>query len=311
MKMKRLWEKIVSAFGSNFGLKALALIIAAGLWSAGHRDIERAVEVPVELRNIPPDLMVVDNRVDFVVLRLAGPRTLVSTIDSAELKLTLDMNGAKSGAASYSLTSSSFSIPRGVTVARITPPVVHLRLEPVLKPKLPVSVRLSGRPTTGYRVSKISSEPEIATVEGPADDVRRLAVIETLPIDIEGARGVIKRKVRLASDGKQLAFVPDQVAVTIVIEEEEGVREFPRVDVHALDFAGVYDANPKTIYVKLIGPKNALDKLELGAAQVQLPLKGLGPGEHNLPLSFNLPPGIKVVEQKPQRIRVRIIKPAP
>ena len=99
--MKRLWEKIVSLAGSNFGLKALALIIAVGLWLAGHRDTERAIEVAVEFRNLPSDLMVMDNRVDYVVLRLMGPRTLVSTLDADDLKLALDLNGAKSGASSY------------------------------------------------------------------------------------------------------------------------------------------------------------------------------------------------------------------
>ena len=79
--IKPLWDKIVALAGSNVGLKVLALVIAVGLWVAGHRDIERAVEVPVEFRNIPSDLMVLDNRIDYVVLRLTGPRTLVSTLD--------------------------------------------------------------------------------------------------------------------------------------------------------------------------------------------------------------------------------------
>jgi hypothetical protein len=95
--MKQFWEKIVSLAGSNFGLKVLALVIAVGLWIAGHRDTERAIEVPVEFRNLPADLVVLDNRIDYVVLRLMGPRTLVSTIDSDDLKLQLDLNGAKSG----------------------------------------------------------------------------------------------------------------------------------------------------------------------------------------------------------------------
>ena len=50
--MKQLWEKIVALAGSNFGLKVLALTIAVGLWVAGHRDIERAIEVPVQLDSI-------------------------------------------------------------------------------------------------------------------------------------------------------------------------------------------------------------------------------------------------------------------
>ena len=113
--MKQLWERIVALAGSNFGLKALALTIAVGLWLAGHRDIERSIEVPVEFRNIPSDLMVMDNRVDFVVLRVTGPRTLVSTIDADELKLLFDLNSAKPGTVSYPLGGSSFNIPRGVT----------------------------------------------------------------------------------------------------------------------------------------------------------------------------------------------------
>ena len=65
------------------------------------------------------------------------------------LKLSLDLDGAKSGSLSYPLSANDFNVPRGVTVGRITPPVVHLRLEPVIKRTLPVSVRLSGKPAAG------------------------------------------------------------------------------------------------------------------------------------------------------------------
>ena len=162
--MKQLWEKIVALAGSNLGLKALALIIAVGLWVAGHRDTERAVEVPLEFRNIPADLMVIDNRVDYVVLRLMGPRTLVSTLDADNVKLSLDLDGANSGILSYPLAADEFNIPRGVTVARITPPVIHLRLEPVNKRTLPVSVRLSGKPMAGQNFCQVGSLPTAMTM---------------------------------------------------------------------------------------------------------------------------------------------------
>jgi hypothetical protein len=51
--MKQFWEKIVSLAGSNFGLKVLALVIAVRTVDRGHRDTERAIEVPVEFRNLP------------------------------------------------------------------------------------------------------------------------------------------------------------------------------------------------------------------------------------------------------------------
>ena len=307
--MKQLWEKIVALAGSNFGLKVLALVIAVGLWIAGHRDTERAIEVPVEFRNIPADLMVLDNRIDYVVLRLMGPRTLVSTIDSDDLKLLLDLNGAKSGAASYPLGASSFNIPRGVTVARITPPVMHLRLEPVMQRSLPVSVRLSGKPATGYRIARTIAQPEKVSVSGPADEVRRLATVETLPVDIDEKRGVTKRKVRLSTEGKPLSFMPEQVEVSVTLEEEEASRNFPGVSVRAKDFTGAYSVVPTAISLRLAGAKSVIDKLELTGDEVYLNLKGLPAGEHNLPLTVELPPGLRVVEQKPARVRVRITKP--
>ncbi len=308
--MRTLWEKIVALAGSNLGLKALALIIAVGLWMAGHRDTERAIEVPLEFRNIPSDLMVMDNRIDYVVLRVMGPRTSVSTLDADNVKLSLDLDGAKSGLLSYPLAPGDFNVPRGVTVARITPPVIHLRLEPVAKRTLPVTVRLSGKPMSGYRIAQSTVQPENVAVQGPAEEVRRLASIETVPVDVEGHRDAIKRRVRLSNDGKPLSITPDQVEVVITIDEEQASRAFEPIEVHAKDFKGAYNVSPKTVFLRIAGPKNAVEKLKLTSDEVYLNLKGLSVGEHNVPLELNLPAEIRVEEQKPQRFRVRITKPA-
>ena len=306
--MKALWDRIVSLAGSNFGLKVLAVVIAVGLWVAGHRDVERAIEVPVEFRNIPSDLMVLDNRVDYVVLRLTGPRTLVSTLDAGDLKLSVDLDGAKAGSVSYPLSSSSFGIPRGVTIARITPPVIHLQLEPVLRRILPVTVRFVNKPPPGQQIGETSVEPENVSVLGPAEEVRRLAAVETVPIDLEDNRNPIKRRVRLSTGGKPLSFSPDQVEVVITLEEEEISRAFGDIDVEAKGFKGKYVVSPRSVFLRLSGPRHVMEKLEVGADQVYLDLKGLAPGEHFVPLSISLPPEVKVTEQKPERFKVRITK---
>jgi hypothetical protein len=282
--MKEIWRQIGSTASSNVGLAVLSFIIALGLWIAGHRDTERAIEVPVEFRNIPSDLMVLDNRVDYVVLRLSGPRTLVSTLDADDLKLLVDLYGSKAGPLSFPLGPSAFNIPRGVTVARITPPIIHLRLDPVIKRELPV---------------------------GPADEIRRMSLVETLPIDVERSRSSIKRTVRLSTDGKPLSFMPEQVSVAITIVEEDSIKDFKNVEIGARGASGDYVVTPKFAQVRLFGPRRILDKLELGADQLYLDVDGLTPGEHSLELKFNLPAEIKVVEQKPARFKVKISKSHP
>jgi len=307
--VKHLWERIVALAGSNFGLKAVALTIAVGLWLAGHRDTERAVEVPVEFRSIPADLMVMDNRVDYVVLRLTGPRTLVSTLNADRMKLVLDLSDAKSGSRSYPLSSDYFNVPRGVTIARTTPPVIHLRLEPVVKRTLPVTVRISGKPAADYRVAHTTVTPASASVQGPAEEVQRLTAIETVLVDIEDSRGVVRRMVRLSNDGKPLSLAPDQVEVSIAIEEVQVTRDFDRIDVRARDFNGAYSVTPQVIHLRLGGPKSTMDKLQLSSDRVYLDLKGLSVGEHSVPLMLSLPADVTVLEQTPQRLKVRIIKP--
>jgi YbbR domain-containing protein len=231
-------------------------------------------------------------------------------LDADKIKLSLDLDGAKSGSMSYPLDADEFNIPRGVTIARITPPVIHLRLEPVSKRTLPVSVRLSGKPMGGYRVAQATPLPGNVSVQGPAEEVRRLAVIETVAVDVEEMRGGFKRRVRLSNDGKPLSISPDQVEVTVAIEQEQAIRTFERIDVHAKNFGGVYQVAPPSVSLRIAGPKIALEKLKLTSDQVYLNLKGLSVGEHNVPLELDLPAEIQVLEQRPQRFRVRITKPA-
>jgi YbbR domain-containing protein len=309
--MKEIWRQIGSTASSNVGLAVLSFIIALGLWIAGHRDTERAIEVPVEFRNIPSDLMVLDNRVDYVVLRLSGPRTLVSTLDADDLKLLVDLYGSKAGSLSFPLGPSAFNIPRGVTVARITPPIIHLRLDPVIKRELPVSIRLSGKPLAGYKIEEMAVQPESVSVRGPADEIRRMSLVETLPIDVERSRSSIKRTVRLSTDGKPLSFMPEQVSVAITIVEEDSIKDFKNVEIGARGASGDYVVTPKSAQVRLFGPRRILDKLELGADQVYVDVDGLAPGEHSLELKFNLPAEIKVVEEKPARFKVKISKSHP
>jgi YbbR domain-containing protein len=204
----------------------------------------------------------------------------------------------------------SFNIPRGIAVARITPPVVHLRLEPVVRRSLPVTVRLSSRPAPGFRIAESTTQPQNVVVSGPAEEVRRLTTIETLPVEIDENRGVTNYKVRLSTDGKPLSFQPDQVEVSVKLEEEEATREFSGIMVRAKDFKGAYTISPNAVSLRLAGAKSKIDKLELTGESVFVNLKGMSVGDHSLTLSMNLPAGIRVVDQNPQRFKVRIAKAA-
>jgi YbbR domain-containing protein len=98
------------------------------------------------------------------------------------------------------------------------------------------------------------------------------------------------------------------VEVTVTLTEEEISRSFTDIEVEAKDFTGEYTTSPPAVYLQLFGPRSIIEKLEVGKDRVYLDLKGLPPGQHSVPLSVDLPPEIKVTEQKPRRFKVHIKK---
>lgn len=310
--MKRAWKKVISLASSNVGLKLISLVFALGLWffvNAGQKAVERAVEVPMELRNIPSDVMLANPGPRQIELRLMGPPALLSTLDADRLKVVLDLDEARPGTSTFRLNPDFFNPPRGVRITRISPSVIHLKLELIAVRSLPVSVRFAGKPPSGYKVARVEVNPETVKVEGPAREVNRMASVDTLPFRLEGVRGQMTQEVRVTSAGKSLSFSPDRVTVSVSLEEEWMTREFSRIEVKAKDFAGRYRVRPRRVTLRLSGPKRILSRLEVGTEQVYLDLKGLGRGNHKLGLSLDLPPEVKVLEQKPTRFKVRILRP--
>jgi len=308
--MKGAWEKLLVWASSDLGLKLFSLLFALGLWlfvNAGQKPTEKSFMAPVEFRNLPEDLMAVNPAPAHVEVRLAGPPALLSTLDPEYLKVVLDLDGARPGTSTFRLSADFFNPPRGVRVTRINPAVVNLRLETRAERSLPVTVRVGTKPPAGQKVTRMDPAPDTVKVRGPANVVNRMTSVETVPLELEGAKGQFTRELRLSASDEAISFLPDRVTVTVALEEETMTREFSRVDVSAKNLSGKFNVSPRQAQVKLSGPKRILAELKLGPDQVYLDLKGLKPGNHSVPLSFNLPREVKVIEQKPDRFKVTIL----
>ncbi|MGH7845585.1 MAG: CdaR family protein [Candidatus Binatia bacterium] len=308
--MKQAWEKLVALASSDLGLMVFSILSAIGLWlfvNVGQKPAEFPLKVPLELRNLSGDLMVLNSELEAIEVRLSGPPALLSTLSPEQFKVVLDLDGARPGTATFRLGADYFNPPRGVRIARISPSVVNLKLEAVAERVLPVTPRLEGNPLQGYEVTRVEVSPEKARVRGPAPEVERMAAVETEPIDLTGASSGQKvRDVRLRTEGKPLSVIPERVRVAVAVNEKIITKEFAKVEVKAKEFNGNYTVSPGHAYVRLSGPERILAQFKLGGDQMYLNLKEMRPGLHNVPLSFALPDNVRVVEQKPTYFRVNI-----
>lgn len=114
----------------HWQLKLLSLGFAILLWVfiASEEKIETVMAVPVEFVRIPSGLEIVGDG-DSVDVRIQGLRTVLARLASRELRVTVDLRGARAGETTVRLTPAEVRAPQGIQVLRVTPSRLRLHLE--------------------------------------------------------------------------------------------------------------------------------------------------------------------------------------
>jgi YbbR domain-containing protein len=296
----------------NLGLKILSLLAAFSLWffvNAGERDTEAALQVPLELRNIPAHLMIVSPRIDFIDMRVSGPRTLLSRIDRDRLSMTLDLSGVRPGPAVFRVQPGTLNLPRGVTVVRVTPAEVTLELQRVVRKRVPVRVAFRGKPPGALRVTDTRVAPESVEVIGPENEVGSMKVVETAPVDLEGATaGLLERDVGLEMPGEYVSLSATLVHAQVRLEEPEKSRTLQKVPVVVRNEQYRTRVRPDTVQITVRGPQSTIESLELGHGAVYIDAAGREPGRYKLAPSVDLPADVELVKEEPGSVLLEISK---
>ncbi|MCM2356663.1 MAG: CdaR family protein [Geobacteraceae bacterium] len=114
----------------NLGFKALALFLAMALWlfvTAGTEG-EVALTVPVQFRNIPPQLSPGSKAPPAVELKIAGPRILLWQLAGERLAVTLDLQGVGEGSVAFTSLERTVRLRSGLRITRIQPSAIELQL---------------------------------------------------------------------------------------------------------------------------------------------------------------------------------------
>jgi len=305
-------ERWRRAFTHDLGLKLLSLAIAFSLWifvNASERDTELALQVPLELRSIPAHLMVTSPRVDFIDIRVSGPRTLLGRIDRKRLLIPLDLSGIHPGPAVFRITGDTLNLPRGVKIVRITPAQVTLDLERVIRRTVAVHLQLVGKLPAGLSIVDERVSPESVEVIGPASAVEDVKAVETEPLDVGGATpGILERELALPEISDYVSFSAQRVAAQVHIGEVEIERDFKRVQVSVRNTSLRATIRPEEIRLTLRGPQRTMESLELNHGEVYIDAAGLAPGRYERVPTVDLPPGVEVVRQEPPKVGLRLQK---
>ncbi|MFH1034679.1 MAG: CdaR family protein [Pseudomonadota bacterium] len=183
----------------NWSLKLLALIIAASMWVfvVGQEKSEISVRVPVEITNVPTDLLVVDDSLGEVDARLYGPRSLIRRVASERLVKVLDLSGMGLGEHVFQVLPEDLRLPPGVRVIRISPGSFTLTLARRITRDVQVRPVFRGHPQPGYEVAEVTFKPDKVLVWGRKEDLGDLDWIWTVPIDLTDRQESFNQSVQL------------------------------------------------------------------------------------------------------------------
>jgi YbbR domain-containing protein len=303
---KRLNQRIVG----NGRLKLFSIAFACGLWlfvNYAERDAEKTLVVPVEFQNLPAQLMINGTRDEYVDLRLRGPRSLLSQLNSK--KLRLDLREVRPGMASFRITADMLNLPRGVRLIRISPAQVNLSIAQIITRTLPVRLELLGKPPRGYFVKETELNPEKIDVTGPAPEVEKIHVVVTDAVDLSTLTQPVTRDVTLRGpEGSFISYSKDRVHVRLGITEVITTQEFRNLPIAVKNAVAPMVVRPDRIAVTVRGPQLLVESLVLNEEHISADATGQGDGSITVPVAVALPPGVELVSQDPEKVELQLVE---
>ena len=182
----------------NLGLKVVALALAVAAWwfVAGESKVLVSFTIPLEMRNVPKGLTMMNKPEREVEVRLSGASSLLSGMRPSEISAGVDLTAARAGRQNFTLDDRAVKVPPGIKVQRIFPPSIEVILDRTERRTVPVSARIGGGAAVRRRVAKVEIDPPSVEVEALPEEFSRMPVVyteEVVPERTEGAYSAIAR----------------------------------------------------------------------------------------------------------------------
>ena len=292
----------------HIGLKVMSIALAALLWLvvAGEQIVERALRIPLEFTNMPPQLEPVGEPLDVVDVRVRGSSGRLSRIAAGEVVAVVDLQGARPGQRLFHVSGSDVRAPFGVEVLQVAPASLYMTFEPSATKSVPVMPEVEGEPAAGFEIATRAAEPATVDVIGPQSAVAAMTTAITEPVSVSGASGTVVEMVTVGvSDPTVRLKSTEPVRVTVTVRPAQLQWAVQGVPVKVLNATGRATVSPVVVTIHVRGPRDAMGA-DARSFDASVDVTGLKPGDYELPVRIVLPPRVGWTRIEPPEVRVRI-----
>jgi hypothetical protein len=288
----RVIPRIVSR---NWRLKVAAVALAVVLWALVRADPAQrsdvfAVAVHADVAD-PGWTLAADPDPGTVQVRFRGPTGDLIRLAREGTSLSIPLDSVAGADTLVLLRRDWVAIARGsgLVVEDISPPSVHVKLEPTLSTLVPIRVITRGEPPDGLALAApIGLNPQYVRLRGAGRRVRAIDSISLEPIDLDevSASGIYDVDVDTVGLG-DLIVMPTVASLAIRLEPSLE-RELTAVPVVALPDSAAEALRdslvmvPPTVLVRLAGARTPVTGTDSAAIRAVVPweeLVGIGPGQ--------------------------------
>ena len=202
-------QSLKHSITNNWALKVVSLVLATMLWMAvaNQASSEIGLDVPLEYRNIPPQLEITGDMTNSVQVRLRGSSHVIKGLTAKDVPTTIDLSKMRTGEKIAALSPLNVQAPFGAEVIRVNPSSVRFSLERTLVKTVPIVPTIIGQPPDEF---------EIATVAFHGFHV----VFDRIDVEVIGAAGGMERIQK--SDRSSHLNKPDR---EVASDETEAARD--------------------------------------------------------------------------------------
>jgi len=203
---------------NNLFLKLISLFFAIILWfyitPVVSRDtLEMNYALPLQLKNIPDDMIVTGKVEDHINVRLKGRQSIIRDLDPDELNVSLNLSGAREGARYYTLDHDNLNVPGKVDVVSMNPQKIKIEIVRLMRKEVDVKANISGKPASGYRIKSVSVSPAKIILEGPESEIKKGPLMEDININVSGRRSSFSKEVKVKIPLRNLRTLGNDIVI--------------------------------------------------------------------------------------------------
>lgn len=168
------------------------------------------LSVPVRLQGVSENLIVVRSTPEEVDVQIKTFSSLAPAPAKLDIAANLDVSGLKEGQTSVRIKNTDFSLPSGMVVTSVNPPVVKVVTERKARKRVPVKAHINEQLPAGLMVSV---SPALVELEGPAGQLARVDSVATEEIDARRLEKDHEYRKNLIQPGRNISILHDEPVV--------------------------------------------------------------------------------------------------